>query len=108
MKVAMASKGDTLDAKIDSSFARCAWFSVYDTESGTTEFIPNPNKELEEHAGSAAVDLITSRGVSMIVSGEFGMKIKPMLDSMHIQMVVIKDSTKRISDIIELLTNRRK
>ncbi len=108
MKVAIASNGDTLDAKIDLSFARCAWFIVYDTESGTMEFIPNPNKDAEEHAGNAAVELISSRGVSMIVSGEFGMKIKSMLDSIHIQMVVIKDSTKRISDIIDLLTNRRK
>lgn len=108
MKVAIASNGNTLDSNIDSSFARCAWFIIYDTESGAMEFIPNPNKELEEHAGNAAVELVASRNVTMIVSGEFGIKIKPMLDSMHIQMVVIKDSEKRISNIIELLNNRRK
>ena len=71
------------------------------------EFIPNPNKDLEEHAGKAAVDLVLSRNVTMILSGEFGIKIKPLLDSMHIQMVVIKDSTKRVNHIIELLNNRR-
>ena len=108
MKVAIASTGNTLDSNIDSSFGRCAWFIIIDTENGAMEFIPNINRDIEEHAGRNAVELVSTRNVSMIVSGEFGIKIKPMLDSMHIQMVVIKDSEKRISHIIELLNNRRK
>lgn len=108
MKVAIASTGNTLESNIDSSFGRCAWFIIIDTESGAMEFIPNPNKDLEEHAGKAAVELVLSRNVSMIISGEFGMKIKPLLDSMHIQMVVIKDPTKTINEIIEMLNNKKK
>lgn len=103
MKIAMASKGNTLDSAIDSSFGRCAWFIIYDTENGAMEFIPNPNKDMKEHAGQAAVELITSRNVSKIISGEFGNKIKPLLDSLNIQMIVVKDSEKRISHIIEML-----
>ncbi|MGV8962295.1 MAG: NifB/NifX family molybdenum-iron cluster-binding protein [Candidatus Saccharimonadaceae bacterium] len=108
MKVAIASNGNTLDSYIDNSFGRCAWFILYDTENGAMEFIPNPNKDMEEHAGQASVELVTSRNVTVIISGEFGIKIKPLLDSMHVQMIVIKDATKRINDIIELLNNRRK
>ncbi len=108
MKVAIASTGNTLESNIDSSFGRCAWFIIVDTEDGGMEFIPNTNRDMEEHAGKAAVELVATRNVSMIVSGEFGAKIKPLLDSMHIQMVVIKDSDKRVSHIIELLNNRRK
>lgn len=107
MKVAIASTGNTLESNIDSSFGRCAWFIIIDTESGAMKFIPNPNKDLEEHAGKAAVELVLSRNVSMIISGEFGMKIKPLLDSMQIQMVVIKDPTKTINEIIEMLNNKR-
>lgn len=103
MKIAMASTGNALDSNIDSSFGRCAWFVIYDTESGGMEFIPNPHKDMEEHAGQAAVELISSRKVSKIISGEFGAKIKPLLDSMNIQMIVVKDSAKTISHIIELL-----
>ena len=108
MKIAIAANGNTLDSNIDKSFGRCAWFIIIDTESGGMEFIPNTNRDMEEHAGKAAVELVASRNVMMIVSGEFGAKIKPMLDSLHIQMVVIMDSEKRVSDIIELLINRRK
>ena len=105
MKIAMASNGNTLESTIASSFGRCAWFIIYDTENGAMEFIPNPNKDMEEHAGQAAVELITSRNVSKIISGEFGNRIKPLLDSLNIQMIVVKDSAKTISHIIKLLNN---
>ena len=108
MKVAIASTGNTLESNIDTSFGRCAWFIIVDTESGAMEFIPNTNRDMEEHVGKAAVELVATRNVEMIVSGEFGLKIKPLLDSMHIQMVVIEDSEKKINDIIALLNNRRK
>lgn len=108
MKVAIAANGNTLEANIDNSFGRCAWFIIIDTESGGMEFIPNTTRDNEEGAGKTAVELVASRNVKMIVSGEFGEKIKPMLDSMHIQMVVIKDSEKKVSHIIDLLNNRRK
>ena len=108
MKVAIASQGNTLESNIDSSFGRCSWFIIIDTEDGGMEFIPNTNRDMEEHAGKAAVELVALRNVEMIVSGEFGVKIKPMLDSLHIQMVMIEDSEKRVSDIIALLNNRRK
>ncbi len=108
MKVAIASTGNTLESHVDTSFGRCAWFIIIDTVGGGMEFIPNTNKDMEEHAGKAAVELVETRNVEMIISGEFGLKIKPLLDSMHIQMVVIEDTEKRVSDVITLLNNRRK
>ena len=108
MKAAIASTGNTLESNIDTSFGRCAWFIIVDTESGGMEFIPNTNRDMEEQAGKAAVELVATRNVEMIVSGEFGVKIKPLLDSMHIQMVVIEDTEKRVSDVIVLLSNRRR
>lgn len=103
MKAAITSTGNSLDSFVDSRFGRCAYFVVFDTESKSMEFIPNPYKEAEEEVGFSAVELIASKNVSKIISGEFGMKIKPVLDSLKIQMIVIKDSEKKVSDIINLL-----
>lgn len=108
MKVAIAATGNTLESSIDSSFGRCAWFIIVDIDNGAMEFIPNTNRAKEEQAGKAAVELVASCEVGMIVSGDFGAKIKPMLDSMHIQMVVIEDGAKSVNQIIALLNNRRK
>ena len=103
MKVTISSTGDNLESKIDQRFGRCAYFVIYDTESKAIEYIPNPNKDLEEGAGKAAVKLLSTRNVQKIISGEFGIKIKPLLDSLKIQMIVIQNQSLRIKDIIEML-----
>jgi predicted Fe-Mo cluster-binding NifX family protein len=105
MKTAIAARGNTLESHLDSNFGRCAWFIVYDTESKAMEFIPNPHKDLEEGAGSASVELLSSRAVTMIIASEFGMKIKPLLDSKKIQMIVIKDTKTEIRQVIEMLNH---
>jgi len=103
MKVAITSTGNTLESKLDQRFGRCAFFVIYDTETGGTEFIPNPNKDALNGAGPASVQIVASRNVSKIISGEFGIKIKSLLDSLKIQMIVIKDTEKTIQDIINML-----
>lgn len=105
MKVAITSTGNSLDSTLDQRFGRCAHFVIYDTETKGMEFIPNPNKEAQEGAGPASVQLIASRGVKKVVSGEFGIKVKALFDSLQIQLIVLKEPEKRISDIIELLNN---
>jgi len=106
MKVAITSTGNNQDANLDSRFGRCSYFVVYDTESQATEFIPNPNRENVEGAGPASVQLVASRGVRKVVSGEFGAKVKSIFDSLQIQLIVLKDPTKKIHEIIDLLNNK--
>lgn len=103
MKISIASVGNTLESNIDNSFGRCAFFIIYDTTTKSIEFLPNPNKDLEEGAGKACVQLIKKKEVSKIVSGEFGIKIKPLLDSLKIQMIVVKNPDKTIKDIIDMI-----
>ena len=103
MKIAITSTGNTLDAKLDMRFGRCAYFIIFDNESKAVEIIPNSFNHLEEGSGQAAVQLLVQRNVSKIVSGEFGLKIKPILDSLKVQMIVFKEPMKKISEIINLL-----
>jgi predicted Fe-Mo cluster-binding NifX family protein len=105
MKIAIASNGNTLESTLDKSFGRCSYFIIYDQESKSIEYIPNPNKDIEENAGPASVNLVASKSVSKIISYEFGMKIKPLLDSLKIQMIVLKDPQKTVQEIIEMLNH---
>ncbi|HEY9125116.1 MAG TPA: NifB/NifX family molybdenum-iron cluster-binding protein, partial [Bacteroidales bacterium] len=91
------------ESTLDSRFGRCSYFVIYDTKTQATEFIPNPNLESVEGAGPASVNLIASRGVKKVVSGEFGTKVKSIFDSLQIQLVVVNDPKKTIAEIIELL-----
>jgi len=105
MKVAITSNGNTLESKLDQRFGRCQYFTVYDTDTKGIEFIPNPNKDAEEGAGPASVQLVASRGVQKVISGEFGIKIKSLFDSLKIQMVILKQPEKSIQDIIDMLNH---
>ncbi len=103
MKVAITSTGNTLEDNIDMRFGRCSYFVIFDTESKAIEIIPNPNKDAEDGAGPSSVELIASRNVEKVISGEFGMKIKSLMDSLKIQMIVLKQPNKKIKEIIEML-----
>jgi len=105
MKVAITSIGNNLESKLDQRFGRCSYFVIYDLETKGIEFIPNPNRDVLEGAGPASVQLIASRNVSKIISGEFGMKVKSLLDSLKIQMIVLKEPEKKIEEIIDMLNN---
>jgi len=105
MKVAITSTGNSQESKLDQRFGRCAFFVIYDTETKSTEFIPNPNKDAQEGAGPASVQLVASRNVEKIISGEFGIKIKSLLDSLKIQMIIMKEPEKKITEIIDILNN---
>lgn len=103
MKVAITSTGSTSDSKLDPRFGRCSYFVIYDTDTREMEFIRNPNKDATEGAGPASVQTVASRNVKKIISGEFGTKIRSLLDSLGIEMTAIRDPEKSISDIVKML-----
>jgi len=105
MKVAITSTGNTLESTLDQRFGRCTCFVIYNTETKGIEFVPNPNRDAQEGAGPASVQIVASRGVGKVISGEFGFKIKSLFDSLKIQMIVLKEPEKRISEIIDMLDN---
>ncbi len=70
------------------------------------EYISNPNKDAQNGAGPASVQLIASCNVNEIISGDFGIKIKPLLDSLKVKMIVMKEPDKKIKDIIEMLNHK--
>jgi predicted Fe-Mo cluster-binding NifX family protein len=106
MKVAITSTGNNPEANLDVHFGRCSYFVIYDTQTHATTYIPNPNKEHLEGAGPASVQLIASHGAMKVVSGEFGLKVKSIFDSLKIQLVVLKDPDMTIGEIIKMLSHK--
>ncbi|HNY44765.1 MAG: NifB/NifX family molybdenum-iron cluster-binding protein [Bacteroidota bacterium] len=107
MKIAITSTGTTLGSTIDPRFGRAAYFVIYDIENKSFEICPNPNKEATEGAGPASVQFVAEKGVEKIVSGEFGVKVKDLLDSLKIQMIAIKDHSKTVQEIIDMLNQNK-
>ena len=107
MKIAITSTGNNPESLLDSRFGRCSYFVIFDTDSHSIEFIPNPNKENIDGAGPASVQLVASKGAKKVVSGEFGSKVKSMFDSLQIQLIVLNNPEKKIIEIIELLNHNK-
>ncbi len=105
MKIAIASTGNSLDSKLDMRFGRCSYFAILDTETNNVEFICNTNKDAKEGAGPASVQLVASAQAEKIVSGEFGNKIKSLLNELKIEMITTKDSELSIGDIVKQFNN---
>jgi predicted Fe-Mo cluster-binding NifX family protein len=103
MKVAITSTGDNLDSMVDRRFGRCHFFVFYDTVTGNTDILPNPNIHSLEGVGAAAVQLVAEKNVQKVVSGEFGAKAKSLFDQLHIQLVSVPEEPKSVRQIIELL-----
>ena len=101
MKTAITAENASLDAQIDPRFGRCSHFAIYDSETKKTEFFANPAKAASEGAGPTAVQFVAAKGVKTIIAGEFGGKIKSLLDSLHIEMK--NENGKTIADIIKQL-----
>ena len=104
MKVAISSKGDTLDSEMDSRFGRCKFFAIYDSENKSTQFVENTAASLTEGAGPAALQLLTAQGVTKLVSGNFGMKIKTLSSDVSVQLIVMRENH-TIKNIINILNH---
>jgi predicted Fe-Mo cluster-binding NifX family protein len=104
MKVAISSKGDTLDSEMDSRFGRCKFFAIYDSENKSTQFVENTAASLTEGAGPAALQLLTAQGVTKLVSGNFGMKIKTLSSDLSVQLIVMRENH-TIKNIINILNH---
>lgn len=103
MKIAITSSGYLPDSIIDKHFGRCEYFVIYDNDLKSIEYIPNPFKDLTEEAGVEAVKFLLTRNIKKIVSGELGIKTKEILESNKVQIIILRNQTKTINEILELL-----
>lgn len=82
-------------------FGRCPWFIIYDTETGSYEALENSAREASSAAGPQAAELVSEKGVKITIAGDFGPKVKFVLDSLSIKMIREKDENKTVREIAE-------
>jgi len=88
MRIAITASGPTVDAQVDSRFARAPWFAVFDTESGAVEFKDNSQSIRAAHgAGIQAGSMIADLGVSVVITGDCGPKATTTLEAAGVEMI---------------------
>ena len=72
MKIAASSTGQTLDDAVEARFGRCPYFLIVNPATLEFETLPNTNAELGGGAGIQSAQLLTEKGVSVILTGSCG------------------------------------
>lgn len=95
MKVAVTSKGNTLEAQVDPRFGRCANFVIVETDDMSFEAIENSNASLGGGAGIQSGQLVADKGASVVLTGNCGPKAYQTLGAAGIDVVIGVDGSVR-------------
>ena len=71
-KIAVTSTGPTLEDTVEPRFGRCAYFLIINPDSLDFEPIENPNIALGGGAGIQSAQLMATKGVSVVLTGNCG------------------------------------
>jgi len=99
MKVAVSSTGRDLESAVDLRFGRCTYFVVVDTDTMEFEAEPNTGVRAPHGAGIQATQLIASRGVKAVLTGNVGPNAFSALSAAGMQVVTGAAGTVR--DVVE-------
>ena len=102
MKVAVTTIGEDLSGPVEPHFGRCPRFIVVDTETMDFEVVQNTAVSSAHGAGIAAAQLVASRGVKAVLTGNVGPNAYSALSSAGIKIVTgvsgtVGDAVKRFS-----------
>jgi predicted Fe-Mo cluster-binding NifX family protein/ferredoxin len=88
MKIAVTSTGPTLDDDVEARFGRCQYFLLIDTETMQCEAIENPNIALGGGAGIQSAQLMSEKGVKVVLTGNCGPNAFNVFGQAGIQVIV--------------------
>lgn len=72
MKICITSQGKELSSQVDPRFGRCAYFIIIDPESMEFEAIENAGTMAMGGAGVQSGQLMSSKGVQAVLTGNVG------------------------------------
>jgi predicted Fe-Mo cluster-binding NifX family protein len=86
MKIAISATGPGLDADIDPRFGRCRSFIIVDPETLEFEAIENSGIAASGGAGTASAQMVASRGVEAVLTGNCGPNAYQVLEAAGVRV----------------------
>jgi len=94
MKIAVSSRGCTLDDEIDLRFGRACSFLIVDTETDAMEVVDNKqNLAAAQGAGIQAARIVAEHGAAVLITGHCGPRAFRTLSAAGIKVVVGAEGT---------------
>ena len=99
MKVAVTSKGTSLDSEIDPRFGRAPYILIIDTETLEFEALDNSsNVNAFKGAGIQAATMVSDKGAEVLMTGYCGPKAFVTLEAAGVK--VVDDISGKVRDAI--------
>lgn len=99
MKIAISATGPSLDAEVDPRFGRCPYFIIIDPDTMQFEAMDNSSAMAAGGAGISTAQMIASKGVEVVLTGNCGPNAYQVLAASGLQ--VITGASGKISDAIQ-------
>jgi len=87
MKICVSSAADSLDAPVDPRFGRCPYFIIVDLDTMQFEVVPNVASDAMGGAGIQAAQIIVSKGVKAVITGNVGPNAFQALSAAGIKII---------------------
>jgi len=100
MKIAISAMDSTLDAEVDPRFGRCQYFIIIDPDTMQFEAVDNSSAMASGGAGISTGQMIASKGVQAVLTGNCGPNAYQVLSGAGIQ--VITGASGRVKDAIQV------
>ncbi|GAI73622.1 unnamed protein product, partial [marine sediment metagenome] len=105
MRVAVSATGPTLDAEVEPRFGRCPYFVIVDPDTMQFEALENSSATQAGGAGISTGQMIASKGVQVVLTGNCGPNAYQVLSAAGIQ--VITGVSGKIQDAIQAYKSGR-
>jgi len=99
MKIAVSATAPSLDAEVEPRFGRCQYFIIVDPQSMEFEALDNSNAMAAGGAGISTGQMIASKGVEAVLTGNCGPNAYQTLSAAGVQ--VITGVSGKLKDAIE-------
>ena len=86
-KICITSKGKDLEAEIDPNFGRAQYFLIVEPNTMEFEVIENPNVEAAHGAGIQTAQLLSSKNVGTVLTGNCGPNAQRVLQSFGAKVI---------------------
>ncbi len=85
MKIAVAATGPEKDAAISQQAARTPFFLFFNDKGNFLEAVENPSRDQSRNAGPNAALFLADKGVTLVIAGNIGNKMKQALKEYQIE-----------------------
>jgi len=87
MRIAISATGPDLDAEVDPRFGRCQYFVIVEPDTMQFESVENSSATASEGAGISAAQMIVSKGVEAVLTGNCGPNAYQVLSPAGIKVI---------------------